>query len=92
MIPWKVIGGMRMIDRGKADDKINAYAEQVASESHIDNVNEFPEFFRVELKHFSGNYKTFENRKVVVDDFLSKQHALPIIERSIAFYRETYPK
>lgn len=92
MIPSRVVGVMRMIDRGEADDKIIAVAEQDASVSHIRDVSELPEFFRVELRHFFENYKTLENKKVVVDEFLSKAHALPIIERSITYYRETYRK
>src|SRR6187455_3218275 len=79
LIPSKVIGVMRMIDRGEADDKIIAVAEQDASVSHIRDVSELPEFFRVELKHFFENYKTLENKKVVVDEFLGKAHAFPII-------------
>lgn len=92
MIPSKVIGVMRMIDQGEADDKIIAVAEQDASVSHIRDVSELPEFFRVELKHFFENYKTLENKKVVIDEFLGKAHALPIIERSIVQYKEVYPK
>ena len=39
LIPSKVIGVMRMIDRGEADDKIIAVAEQDVSVSHIDDVD-----------------------------------------------------
>ena len=92
LIPSKVIGVMRMIDRGEADDKIIAVAEQDASVSHIRDVSELPEFFRVELKHFFENYKTLENKKVVVDEFLGKAHAFPIIEKSIQYYKETFKK
>ena len=92
MIPSKVIGVMRMIDRGEADDKIIAVAEQDASVSLINDVNELPEFFRVELKHFFENYKTLENKKVIVDEFLGKSEALPIILNSIAFYQQTFKK
>lgn len=92
LIPSKVIGVMRMIDRGEADDKIIAVAEQDASVSHIRDVSELPEFFKIELKHFFENYKTLENKKVVVDDFLGAAQAYPIIERSIQYYKETFPK
>src|SRR5690606_30595137 len=92
MIPSKVIGVMRMIDQGEADDKVIAVAEQDASVSHIRDISELPEFFRVELKHFFENYKTLENKKVVIDEFLGKAHALPIIERSIQLYKETFGK
>src|SRR3954464_6486933 len=42
LIPCRVIGVMRMIDRGEADDKIIAVALQDASVSHIQNVDELP--------------------------------------------------
>src|SRR6478736_7919373 len=90
LIPSKVIGVMRMIDKGEADDKIIAVAMQDVSVSHIRDVSELPEFFRVELKHFFENYKTLENKKVVVDEFLGKVQAFPIIERSIQFYKDTF--
>lgn len=92
MIPSRVIGVMRMIDRGEADDKIIAVAEQDASVSHIEDVSELPDFFRVELKHFFENYKALENKKVVVDEFLGKTHAFEIVERSIKLYKETFSK
>jgi inorganic pyrophosphatase len=92
MIPSRVIGVMRMIDRGEADDKIIAVAEQDASVSHIQDVSELPDFFRVELKHFFENYKALENKKVVVDDFLGKRDAFDIVDKSIKLYKETFPK
>jgi inorganic pyrophosphatase len=87
LIPSKVIGVMRMIDRGEADDKIIAVALQDASVSHIDDVSKLPEYFKVELKHFFENYKALENKKVVVDEFQSKEKAMEIITTSISFYR-----
>src|SRR5262245_49682828 len=92
LIPSKVIGVMRMIDRGEADDKIIAVAEQDASVSHIEDVDHLPEFFRVELKHFFENYKVLENKKVVVDEFQSKEKAVEIIVQSIDLYKKTFPK
>jgi inorganic pyrophosphatase len=92
LIPCKVIGVMQMVDRGEADDKIIAVALQDASVSHIENVTELPDFFKVELKHFFENYKALENKVVVVDEFLEKEKALPIIDKSLQLYRQKYPK
>jgi inorganic pyrophosphatase len=91
LIPSKVIGVMRMIDRGEADDKIIAVAEQDPSVSHIEDVQDLPDHLRMELKHFFENYKTLENKKVIVDEFLDRSQAAAILEQSIRFYRETYP-
>lgn len=92
LIPSKVIGVMQMIDRGEADDKIIAVAEQDPSVSHINDVKDLPPHIRAELKHFFENYKTLEDKKVVVDEFLSKEEAYRIIEESIKFYKETFKK
>lgn len=87
LIPSKVIGVMQMIDRGEADDKIIAVAEDDPSVSHINDVTDLPEHLRAEVAHFFENYKTLENKKVVIDQFLPKQKAFEIIEKSIAYYK-----
>lgn len=86
LIPSKVIGVMQMVDRGDADDKIIAVAEQDPSVSHFNDVNDLPEYLRAELTHFFENYKSLENKKVVIDQFLSREHAYKIIEASIDLY------
>jgi inorganic pyrophosphatase len=92
LIPSTVIGVMRMIDHGEADDKIIAVAEQDVSVSHIREVNELPEYLKDELKHFFENYKTLENKEVVVDEFLPKIDAMRIINESIALYKREFRK
>lgn len=92
LIPSKVIGAMQMVDRGEADDKIIAVAEDDPSVSHINDVKDLPDHLRAELKHFFENYKTLENKKVVVDEFLPKERAFAIIDASLRLYRERFPK
>jgi inorganic pyrophosphatase len=92
LIPSKVIGVMQMIDRGEADDKIIAVAEKDPSVSHINDVKDLPDYLRAELKHFFENYKTLEDKKVIVDEFLSKDAAYKIIETSVDLYKKTFRK
>lgn len=92
LIPSKVIGVMRMIDKGEPDDKIIAVAEGDASVGHINDVSELPEYFRVELKHFFEEYKTLENKKVIVDDFQSKEKAMEIIIECVERYNKEFRK
>jgi inorganic pyrophosphatase len=92
LIPSKVIGVMQMVDRGEADDKIIAVAQEDPSVSHINDVKDLPDHLRAELKHFFENYKTLENKKVVVDEFLSKQKAYEIINASVSLYRKHFNK
>ena len=90
LIPSKVIGVMQMVDRGEADDKIIAVAEDDPSVSHINDVSDLPEYLRAEVTHFFENYKTLENKKVVIDQFLSQDRAYKIIEESIRYYKENF--
>jgi inorganic pyrophosphatase len=92
LIPAKVIGVMRMIDRGQADDKIIAVATQDASVSHINRVEELPDYFKVELKHFFENYKALENKKVVVDEFQSREKAIQVIGEAVSYYKKEFRK
>ena len=92
LIPSKVIGVMQMVDRGEADDKIIAVAQQDPSVNHIEDTSDLPDHLRAELKHFFENYKSLENRKVVVDEFLPKDQAHKIIEASIHYYRQQLGK
>lgn len=83
---------MQMIDRGEADDKIIAVAEQDPSVSHISDVKDLPDYLLAELKHFFENYKSLENKKVIVDEFLSKPKAEEIIKASIERYHKEFKK
>ena len=40
------------------------------------------------IRRFFEDYKTLENKRVVVDDILPALDAVPIIEKSLAVYRE----
>ena len=91
-IPSKVIGVMEMVDRGEADEKIIAVAEQDPSVSHIENVEDLPAHLLSELRHFFENYKTLENKKVVINDFLPKERAFSVIEASVTHYRKMIQK
>lgn len=92
LIPAKVIGVMQMIDRGEADEKIIAVAEQDPSVSNIGNVEDLPPHLISELRHFFENYKTLENKKVVINDFLSKEKAFSVIEACVKNYDEKIRK
>jgi inorganic pyrophosphatase len=92
LIPSKVIGVMQMIDRGEADEKIIAVAEQDPSVSHIDNVMDLPAHLISELRHFFENYKTLENKKVVINEFLPKEQAFEVIQASVRHYEKMIKK
>jgi inorganic pyrophosphatase len=87
-----VIGVMRMVDSGEGDDKILAVASDDASVNHITDAAQLPEHFYSELRHFFEQYKTLENKKVLVNEFQDKQTAIEIIDRAIAKYDDERPR
>lgn len=86
----KVIGVMRMIDSGDADDKIIAVAANDPSVNYYNNIEQLPRHFFDELRHFFEEYKRLENKSVVVNEFQDKATALQIIEAGIKSYEENF--
>ena len=83
----KVIGVMRMVDQGEADDKIIAVAADDMSVSHINDISELPAHQLLELRNFFEDYKKLEHKAVVVEDFLGREEAIEIVNKSIEDYK-----
>ncbi|MBI3719273.1 MAG: inorganic diphosphatase [Sphingobacteriales bacterium] len=92
LVDATIIGNMQMIDSGEQDDKIIAVATKDPSVNHINNVEDLPQHFFLELKHYFEEYKVLENKKVEIDNFQDKATALKIVEDALNFYKETYRK
>lgn len=87
-----VIGNMQMIDTGLIDDKIIAVAAKDPGVNYIKTMDDLPQHFIRVLKNYFEQYKVLENKKVEINDFQSKEKAFEIINESIEFYKQTFPK
>ncbi len=92
IVSAKVIGVMRMLDNGEADDKIIAVAEGDPSVSHIQDIAELPQHFISELRNFFEDYKKLENKSVVVEEFFDRKVAIQILQDSFKMYKEHFPE
>ena len=92
IVEAKVIGVMQMIDSGDADDKIIAIANTDPSVNYINNLEQMPQHFFNELRHFFEEYKKLENKTVIVEEFQDKATALKIIQDAFDLYNETYKR
>jgi inorganic pyrophosphatase len=90
IVSAKVIGVMRMLDGGEADDKIISVAAGDPSVSHINDIFELPSHFISELKSFFEDYKKLENKTSVVEDFLDKRIAIKILQDSFLMYKDKF--
>ena len=88
LVSAKVIGVMRMLDGGSADDKIIAVANYDMSVNHINDISELPKHFLRELKFFFEQYKKLENKTVAVEDFQNAQIAHQVILKSLEDYNQ----
>ncbi len=86
----KIVGVMQMVDGGDADDKIIAVANNDPGVNHYNNIEELPQHFFEELRHFFEEYKTLEKKSVIVSDFGDKAKALDIIEDAMLFYKKKF--
>ncbi len=91
IVPAKVIGVMRMLDNGEADDKIIAVAAGDPSVNHINDISELPSHFISEMRIFFEDYKKLENKTVVVEEFLNRETAIEILKDSFKMYEEKFP-
>lgn len=92
IVPARVVGVMRMIDQGLADDKILAVVENDANTKHLKDISELATHFKLELKEFFESYKKLENKVVTVPDFQGKEIAMQILTAALDLYKKEYPK
>lgn len=92
IVQAKVIGVMRMLDNGEADDKIIAVAANDMSVNYINDISELPPHSIKETRSFFEDYKKLEKKEVVIEDFLERDAAYEIISQSIVDYNNKFSK
>ncbi len=87
LVEAKIIGVMRMLDQGEADDKLIAVCANDMSVAHYNDISELSPHFIEELRHFFEEYKKLENKEVKVEDFQNARLAKKILQHSINDYK-----
>ena len=88
----RVIGVMRMVDQGEADDKIIAVSENDINVNYITSLDTLPPHTLVEIRRFFEDYKILEGKKIDIEGFLDKQQAMRVIQESFDLYKTTFHK
>ena len=83
----KPIGVLKMLDQDEADDKIIAVHANDPEYRHYDSITELPPHRMTEVQRFFEDYKSLENKKVVVERILDRDAAHRVIEDAFAAYR-----
>jgi inorganic pyrophosphatase len=87
------IGGMRMLDRDEADDKIVAVLDGDATYGHLKEIADCPPVVVDRLRHYFLTYKQAPDAVTPaceITHVYGRAEALDVIERSRADYMERY--
>ncbi len=88
----KVIGGLRMLDGGEADDKIIAVLKGDQAYGDINDISEMPKLVIDRVRHFFLTYKDLDGgaKNVEVTHVYGKEEAYEVIARSREDYDAKY--
>jgi inorganic pyrophosphatase len=87
------IGGMRMLDRDEADDKLVAVLEGDATYGHIREISDCPPVVIERLRHYFLTYKQAPDAVTAaceITHVYGREEALDVIQRSRADYLARY--
>jgi inorganic pyrophosphatase len=82
----RALGGLRMVDDKGGDDKIIAVCIDDPAYADYTRLEELPKHIMRELDRFFRDYKTLEHKKVEVEQFYDRSHALEVIRTSLRAY------
>ena len=89
-----VLGGLRMIDHGEADDKIIAVLDGDLVWGRARRVEDLPDVLVERLRHYFFTYKYVpgEDSPVTECDVYDRDHACRVVQAAIADYRNHFPE
>jgi len=89
----RVIGGLHMVDRGEADDKIISVLHNDRYYSNIQDVSDLPDVLIERIRHYFSTYKLLpgaDPKDVFVERVYDRKHAYKVVEASVADYEEMF--
>jgi inorganic pyrophosphatase len=87
-----VVGGIRTVDGGEADDKIIAVLENDNFWGGVQDVNELPKALVERLRHYFSTYKYVPGQKnqMIIEETIDKTAAHKLVDAAIKDYQETF--
>ena len=89
IVPATVVGGIQLLDRGEADDKIIAVLDGDFVWRDAENIEDLPEILVERLEHYFSTYKLVpgQEKQITLQSTYSREHAIRVIEASMVDYK-----
>lgn len=90
----RVVGGIHMIDKGEADDKIIAVLNNDRFWLDAHNISDLPEILIERLRHYFATYKLVqgESADIRIEGIYDREHAVKVIRASMEDYEQAFGK
>ena len=88
IVPARVVGGLQLLDRGEADDKVIAVLEADFVWGGIGDISELPPILVERLQHYFTTYKLVPNARpqIAVQQVYGADHAGRVVSAAIEDY------
>ncbi len=88
----RVVGGLPMVDRGEADDKIIAVLETDNMWAHVGDISELPPVLVDRIYHYFSTYKLIPGHEVDIhiDKPYGREHAERVVNAAIKDYQDSF--
>jgi inorganic pyrophosphatase len=88
IVPARVVGGLQLVDRGEADDKIIAVLENDFIWGEVSDIAALPQILVERLQHYFSTYKLVPDTPspISIQQVYGTAHALRVIEAAAADY------
>jgi inorganic pyrophosphatase len=92
LLEARVVGGIRMLDRGEADDKIVAVLNNDPYYDEAQDIAAIPKAIVDRLVHYFSTYKLMPGteNQISVSGIYGRAHALDVVKAAMADYQESY--
>ncbi|HYC45731.1 MAG TPA: inorganic pyrophosphatase [Burkholderiales bacterium] len=89
IVPARVLGGLQLLDRGEADDKIIAVLENDLVWGEAKDVGELPHILIERLRHYFSTYKLVSGQEppIVVQETYGRDRAGEVVLAAIEDYK-----
>ena len=92
IVPCRVIGGLQMIDRGEADDKLIGVLEGDYMWGDARDITDVPSVLVERLQHYFLTYKLVPGQRAQakITSIYGRNHAFKVVRAAIADYEEKF--